>query len=83
MSEIDICNQEIWHYCVLPEICYDVDIGEYHTYGITVTSPNYTKTIHDISIYEETVVQMVNLFVKYQLSPIHFQDAVEDMLCEC
>lgn len=67
----------IWRYQVVPEETSHPNIGKYHTYGIQIIPP---ESIHDISTDKTIVERMANLFTEHQLSPIHFRDAVEDML---
>lgn len=69
-----------WQYCVVHETGYHTDLGEYTTYGIQLTLPNDSKIVHDISTSRKTVEQMVALFNRCQLSPVHLYDVVTDML---
>ena len=73
-------NCQHWCYYVISEKAYQTDAGEYLTHSIKVTGSNYIDVLHDISVYEDQVSQMTELFNLYQLSPVHLQDAVENML---
>lgn len=78
-----LCNEQAcsgWHYQVISENWMHIDLGEYATYSIQVTGDGSTEKLHDVSVSKETVDWMVELFNKYQLSPIHLQNAVEDLL---
>lgn len=68
-----------WHYRIVPEKCYHTDLGQYDTYGILLTGLNHEEMIHDVSVDEQTVIRMTELFNLRQLSPCHFMAAVEDM----
>ena len=69
-----------WHYSTVSQQLYSADLGLYHTYGIKVEGYMQTYILSDVSLRREAAEQMVSLFNRYQLSPLHLQDAVEDML---
>lgn len=80
MIKLSNCNMNLpdWNYCVISKKIY-TDLGECSTYGIGLSAPN-AMTLHDISTCKETVVNMVELFNKHQISPAHAKDVVEDMI---
>jgi len=78
--EVDHNKQSLWNYCEVSEICSSKDLGEYRTYGISVNGLYFSETLHDVSLHKAVIARMTYLFNKHQLSPIHFKDAVEDML---
>ena len=80
VTEAKSDEQIHWHYCLISENYIHIDLGEYHTYGIQVRGFNFSEILHDVSPCKDTVVRMTEFFNKYQLSPIHLKDAVEDML---
>lgn len=63
------------------------DIGLYCTYGgcyVTYDKKGNvveTAKIDDISIRKEFVENLVNLLEQHEVSPVHFRDIVEDMIC--
>jgi len=72
-------------YSVVEQQCCSGELGAYRTYGIQVAGrmPNgweIVEVIHDIVFSREAAELMAALFTRYQLSPIHFRDVVEDML---
>lgn len=73
-------NISKWKYHVICEEGYNIDLGQFNTYGIQLTGPDFEKVLHDVSVCEETVKRITKLFNKHQLFPCHFQDAVEDLL---
>ena len=78
-------NDIAWRYRTVSEERYHPDIGKYHTYGIQAmwrasNGRRAQKIIHDVGTDRETVENMARQFTKRQLFPIHFSDAVEDML---
>lgn len=69
-----------WSYRVISEQLYNKEMGDYQSYGVRVTGPDYEDVIHDVSLYEDVVARMTEYFNRHQLSPVHMRDAVEDML---
>lgn len=70
-----------WKYVVIPESAHHPDgDGMYTAYAIQVQGRGQKKTVHDVSVCEEMVVQLVNLFNQHQLSIYHLEDVIEDML---
>ena len=64
-------------YSVSPETFCHPDMGEYHTYGIRITT---TDILHDVTTCEETANHIVELINHCQLSPDHLYDVIIDML---
>ena len=76
---------EKYTYSVFEERLFQPDIGEYTAYGIKITSDNplfVSKTITDISVSKPEISSLVKRCNKCQLQPIHFEDVVDDFLCE-
>ena len=81
IKEYDKIDAKMYQYHVFEEYVFNSEIGNYRTYGIELTSPNGTiDRISDISVYKMDVERMVADFNRYQLSSVHFQEVVEDML---
>jgi len=73
-------NDSRCRYRTVAENCYHPDLKEYHTYGIQVTTPTGSETLHDVSTSRRTVEYLVSLFNSNNLSPIHLYDAILDMI---
>ena len=71
------------HYTAFCGNYHHTDIGNYTSYGIKFERSDCQHCIHDISVNEQIVKNMADLFNQYELEPEHFQDAVEDMLIQC
>ena len=70
-----------YRYHIVEEYVFNPEIGRYRTYGIElIASDGTTDYISDISVCKMDIERMVADFNRYQLSPVHFQEAVEDML---
>jgi len=69
-----------WLYTIVPETGFNPDLGEYNTYGIKVTGVDCEQILHDVSVCNEAVSEIVRLFNKHRLCPVHLTDAVEDIL---
>lgn len=79
------CTVINWEYLVIPELCSHPDCGEYTSYGIHALQcqpgQNQMVTIvHDISTKQNFVEQLAARFTKYQLSPLHLKEVIEDFL---
>ena len=68
------------NYTTVSEHLSSAELGDYHTYGIRVTSGSETRTVHDISTRRETVDRMAALFNRHRLRPVHLMEVIEDML---
>ena len=74
---------ETYFYRVFEEFLFDPEIGHYRAYGIELTAQGgETARIADISVSREQVERMAAAYNRHQLFPVHFLDAVEDMLAE-
>jgi len=71
------------HYTAFCDNYHHIDIGNYTSYGIKLKKLGCRHYIHDISVNQQFVKNMADLFNKYELEPEHFQDVVEDMLIQC
>ena len=74
-----------WSYRYVKEIRNTPEFGQYLTYGLQVgrkTEEGYVlvECIHDITVKQQLAENLAEAFSRCQLSPIHFRDAVEDML---
>jgi len=71
----------MYRYHIVEEYIFNPEIGKYRTYGIKLTaSDGTTDYISDVSVSKLETKRMVDYFNRYQLSSIHFQEAVENML---
>lgn len=80
ITEIKTLDLYCWVYDVVPEKCYHINLGEYDTYGIEVTGSEFSMVVHDVSVCKNITNNLVEMFNQYQLSPVHLEDAVRDML---
>jgi|GEM_PF-1679069 len=69
-----------WTYSIVPENFFQLELGEYSTYGIQVITPDYIEILHDVSVCKKTVERLVRLLNYYQVSSIHLYDVIMDML---
>lgn len=74
-----------WEYHAISEICSHPDYGEYISYGIQAFQQEHGRLhliamIHDISTKSSFVEELAHFFTLHQLSPLHFQEAVEDSI---
>ena len=74
-----------WEYQTIQETSFLADQGSYTAYGIQAyrcqKGERYClNTIHDISTRKDFVEQLAACFTAQQLSPLHFYDAVIDLL---
>lgn len=68
------------NYGLVPERLYHPDLGEYHTYGVRVTAPEYTNILHDVSACKQTAEWIVEQLNRHQVAPVHLYDIVTDLL---
>ncbi len=67
-------------YLLREDLMTEEELGTYRSFGITCRTKEGDTHILDISTDREKVADMAERFNRYQLSPIHFQDAVEEEL---
>lgn len=63
--------------CIIQKF-YNENVGEYITYGIEITDDN--MIVNDVSCNKEKVDDIVRIINKYQVSPIHLDEIIEDLL---
>lgn len=78
-------GNEVWHYQAVRESRHDPDLGQYLTYGLraqrkTGSGWEEIELIHDVTTHFGFAKRLSELFNRHQLSPIHFRDAVEDII---
>jgi hypothetical protein len=68
-------------YLPFREELHSDDIGTYVSYGIRVldSQGNMIESISDVSVDKNFVTELCYLWTRYQLSPIHIQDILEDI----
>ncbi len=71
-------------YTVVAEQRRDLTLGEYTTYGIRLerSRGQAGQTLCDISTDRAFVEAMAQLFNRFRLSAIHFEDMVSDFLAD-
>ena len=68
-------------YRSIREEMFSDEIGSYISYGIELTDgDNVVRKISDVSTDEETVSHLVLLSNELNLSPIHIDDVISDIL---
>lgn len=78
-------RKRLWNYRTFREHLYDENLGWYYTYGITVTENQkeiWTQVmeISDVSLDHHFVENIVNVFTRHQLSPIHLREVLDNLL---
>ena len=66
------------NYKCIEQIFFDESIGNYITYGIEITEGN--RIINDVSCNREKANEIVRLMNKFQVSPIHLYEVIEDLI---
>lgn len=79
--------QQVWNYLIVREELSHPDIGDYVTYGIRIlrregASWLEVTTIHDVTSEGVLASRIAELFNRYQLSPIHSMEAIDNMLSQ-
>lgn len=68
-------------YKSIRENLFSEEIGNYVSYGIELIDDGLiVRKISDISTDEKTVLHLVSLANELELSPIHIDDVIEDIL---
>ncbi len=67
-----------YNYKCIEQKLFDETIGDYITYGIEITDGN--RIISDVSCNKEKANNIVNLINKYQVSPVHLYEVIENLL---
>lgn len=67
-----------YNYKCIKQNLFDKNIGNYITYGIEITDENII--VNDVSCNEEKVNDIVKLINRYQASPIHLYEIIENLL---
>lgn len=67
-----------YRYQCIEQKLYNENVGEYITYGIEITDDN--MIVNDVSCNKEKVDDIVRIINKYQVSPIHLDEIIEDLL---
>ena len=70
-------------YLIQPKIRYAPEVGTYISYDISAYDSfdrNIVQTIWDVTSDRNLALRMVERFNRYQLSPCHLIDAIQDML---
>lgn len=70
-------------YIMLPKIRYAPEIGTYVSYDIAAFNcldRAITEISEDVTSDRNLALRMVGMFNRHQLSPIHLDEAIHDML---
>lgn len=74
---------DLTQYIVMPKIRYAPGIGTYVSYDIAAYDGlrrDIVSIVWDVTSDRNLALRMVGKFNRHQLSPIHLQDAILDML---
>ncbi len=74
-----------WKYEAVEELQFRPELGRYHSYGLWVSweaggDVQRMEQIHDVTVSKRLAQSMAERFSRYQLSPVHFRDGIEDAL---
>ena len=81
-----------YRYQCIEQKLYNENVGEYIIYGIEITDDNIRYydlnsegwrsfiPVNDVSCNKEKVDDIVRIINKYQVSPIHLDEIIEDLL---
>jgi len=67
-----------YNYKCIKQSLFDKNIGNYITYGIEITDENII--VSDVSCNREKVNEIVRIINKYQASPIHIYEIIENLI---
>ncbi len=67
-----------YNYKCIKQSLFDENIGNYITYGIEITDENII--VSDVSCNREKVNEIVRIINKYQASPIHIYEIIENLI---
>ena len=69
-------------YLPFREELYSDDIGAYVSYGIRVLDSRgqVIASVSDVSVDKDLVDKLCYLWTRYELSPIHLEDAIEEVI---
>ena len=75
----------MYNYNIFVEDLKNEDFGAYTAYGIVVCSMENNQRkevlrVSDVSTDKEIVENLIDLFNKEQLEPVHIYDVIEDFL---
>lgn len=68
-----------YNYFYFKQNLYNEHIGKYDTFGISLKN-NRNIHIDDVSCNEQLIRKIVSKLNKNQVSPVHLQDVIEDMI---
>lgn len=75
--------RDIIQYIIIPKIKYAREIGTYASYDIAAYSSfshDIVAIVPDVSSDRDTALHIVEMFNRHQLSHIHLEEAIHDML---
>ena len=74
---------DLTQYIMMPKIRYAAGIGTYVSYDIAAYDcfkRDIVSIVWDVTSDRELALRMCEMFNRYQLSPIHLEEAIIDML---
>ena len=74
---------DLTQYIMMPKIRYATGIGTYVSYDIAAydgLKRDFVTIVWDATSDRDLALRMVGQFNRYQLSPIHLEEAIIDML---
>lgn len=75
--------RDLVQYIMLPRIRYAPDVGTYVSYDIAAYDSfagDIVQIVWDVTPDRNLALRMVGKFNRYQLSPIHLEDVIRDIL---
>ena len=74
---------DLTQYIMMPKIRYAPGIGTYVSYDIAAYDgfkSDIVSIVWDVTSDRDLAIRMCEMFNRYQLSPIHLEEAIIDML---
>lgn len=75
--------KDLTQYIMMPKYRYAQGVGTYVSYDIAAYdgfARDIAALVPDVTADRETALRMVEMFNRHQLSPIHLEEAIQDML---
>lgn len=69
-----------WRYEVFQETLETEELGPYWSYGIRLVGGGEAAAVHDVTVRREVAEELAALFTATGLSPLHLEDAVNDLM---
>lgn len=82
-AEMKRMLQDLTQYIMIPSIKHSPELGTYVSYDIALYDFHTHTTVElvaDVTADRNRALELVELFNRCQLSPVHLKDAIEDKL---